>query len=338
MRSFTSLVGLSLLFLAAGCARHDGANGAVDASPAQPVTVVALATESRSALRPVAGTLRARTTAVLAAKALATVAEVRVDVGQSVQPGDLLVRLAAPEIEARVKRARAGRDQAEGDLSRERALLKDGVSTADRVRSLEEALRAAEASLTEANAFAKQLSITAPYAATVSRRLVDAGALTAPGTPVLELERNDGLRAEVHVPDSLPSPAQGASITLETPAGTVVASLAEFSNAADPVSRTRLAKLDLPETAGLRSGQFIRALWPFGTEEVLLLPANALRRFGQLESVFVVAEGRASLRLVKTAAEASGKLRLLSGVGAGEQVVLDASATLRDGALVEVRP
>ena len=113
----------------------------------------------------------------------------------------------------------------------------------------------------------------------------------------------------------------------------------EFSAAADPLTRTRLAKLELPVNSSARSGQYVRVLWPLGRGPALLIPTSAVQLFGQMERVFVVtSEGRAQLRLVKTATHSSALTRILAGLTAGETIILNPAAILRDGQSVIVSP
>jgi len=53
--------------------------------------------------------------------------------------------------------------------------------------------------------------------------------------------------------------------------------------------------------------------------------------------VFVNNNGRADLRLVKTGARRNGTVEILAGLAAGEQVVIEGGATLREGQPLEVR-
>ena len=57
-----------------------------------------------------------------------------------------------------------------------------------------------------------------------------------------------------------------------------------------------------------------------------------------LERVFVVSSGQARLRLVKTAGLHEGRVVISAGLDAGETVVLDAPASLRDGQPVNIQP
>jgi multidrug efflux pump subunit AcrA (membrane-fusion protein) len=74
-----------------------------------------------------------------------------------------------------------------------------------------------------------------------------------------------------------------------------------------------------------------------GEAVAVTVPANALARHGQLESVFVVESGTARLRLVRSGRERDGRVQISSGLSGGETVAL-AGADLVDGQRVEEMP
>ena len=59
---------------------------------------------------------------------------------------------------------------------------------------------------------------------------------------------------------------------------------------------------------------------------------------GQMELVFVVVNGHAQLRIVKTGKRIGDEVELVSGVDAGEQVVMDGAGTLVDGQPLTIKP
>jgi multidrug efflux pump subunit AcrA (membrane-fusion protein) len=56
-----------------------------------------------------------------------------------------------------------------------------------------------------------------------------------------------------------------------------------------------------------------------------------------MELVFVVVNGYAQLRLVKTGSRIGDEIELVSGLNSGEPVVTDGEASLTDGQPVEVK-
>jgi len=288
--------------------------------------------------QPVAGTVRPVERAVIAARIMGTVSVRPPALGTRVAASEILLTLSAGELSARLEQARATLAQLERERAREASLLEQGASTAESVRLLEDRRRAAVAAVEEAAALWAYTAVTAPFAGVVTRRHVEAGDLATPGAPLLELEGVDHLRVEVPVPETLPALAPGTELAVEIEGTALAGRLAEFSPAADPGTRTRLAQVDLPAGAAARSGQFVRVRWPAESAPALLVPADVVSRFGQMERVYVVRDGRAELRLVRTGATVGDRVQILAGLDAGEIVVNAPPAALRDGQPLEIRP
>jgi len=70
---------------------------------------------------------------------------------------------------------------------------------------------------------------------------------------------------------------------------------------------------------------------------MLAVPTNAVLVRGQMELAFVVVDGRAQLRLVKTGKRVGDRLEILSGIDRGERVVVGGLAALADGQPVTVQ-
>jgi RND family efflux transporter MFP subunit len=332
------LGGLAAAILLGGCGRRTAA-GAADEWPAVAVRTVVVEhrVEPRSLVLP--GTVRPLDRAAVGARVTGEVSALPVVLGQLVAAGDLLVELAAPELESRVAAAEAEWARAVHDWQRESGLLAQQVSTTDTVRRLDLERQAAEARLAEARALAGYRRVTAPFAGTIVARLAQVGDLAIPGRALLELERAGPRQVELEVPESLAGAlAPGAQLEVTADAGRWTGTLVELSGAADTATRGRRAKLDLPDGIGLNSGAFVRVAVPAGEAASLRVPARAVSMLGQMERVFVVADGRAVLRLVRTGAWLGEDTReILSGLVVGEQVVVAHDAPLRDGQRVEVR-
>lgn len=337
MRTRLILSALTVTALLSACGRE----AAPAAEASLPVVAVAVAQVEKTRManrQAVAGTVRPQARAVVAAKVMGTVAQADFAVGQSAAAGEVLVILSAAEIDARVGQAQAALAQARRDYEREAALLAKGAATTEEVRSLEDRRRIAEAALAESTTMQGYMQIATPFAGVVTRKYVYAGDLAVPGTPLFEMEGREAFRAEVQVPESLPLVDLGTMMAVGDGELRAEGKLVELSPAADPQSRTRLAKIDLPAGGPFRSGQFVRVFWPAGEADAIAVPTPAVTMFGQMERVFVVEEGTARLRLVKTGVRDGGKVQILAGLDPGETFVLEAPAGLRDGQPVEVAP
>ncbi len=178
----------------------------------------------------------------------------------------------------------------------------------------------AKAAVAEAEALSGYAKILAPFDGVVARKLADEGDLAMPGKPLLELEGRTGLRLVADVPSLLASHVERGRETrpcdVDTVPDPIIGTVAEISPAADPASRTVRVKVDLPATPGLRSGQFGRLAVPVSEATFLFVPPAALVRRGQLEILFVAADGKAQMRLVRAGKETDAGHRDSSRPGA----------------------
>jgi RND family efflux transporter MFP subunit len=329
---------LALLAAFGGCAAEPPPRQPTGLPP-KPVQVAPADRAPRPVLTEVVGTVRSVHDATIAPLVSGTVVEVRVGLGSSVRAGEVLVRLSAQEVDARLEQARAVSALAERD--RDRAINlheKDAISVAqyDAAMSQWNLARARQA---EASTVAGRSVLRAPFAGVITAKLVNVGETALPGRPLLTLESRAASRFEAQVPETasdelavgLPVP-----VRIDGLEGELRGRIVEIQPASDDATRARLVKIDLPETAGLRSGQFGRVLLATGRAVAVTVPLGAVVRQGQLETVFVVDSGTARLRLVRCGREVEGRVQISSGLSGGEQVAL--ATDLVDGQRVEVTP
>lgn len=283
------------------------------------------------------GLVRAADRATLRAPVSGRVSESALEVGRRIAAGEELVSVAAPEWERRREQARAAVAELEGDLRREEALLAGGVSTPEAVRTIRQRLASAVAALKEIEVFHGYQRTAAPFAGVVVREHVRPGDWVNAGSPLAEVEGTDRFEIELEVP------APGAALLVGTEVrwalrdggGGGVARVTELARSEDPLTRTRRARLALAGADGPRGGTLVTVSWPEPqTESGLWVAAAAVRRIGQVEQVFTVEDGRARLRWVRLGPDAGGRRPVLSGLRAGERVVLAPAMSLRDGQLV----
>ncbi len=280
------------------------------------------------------GTLQAVEHATISARVAGQVVKLPVRIGSQVKKGDLLVKISAEEINARVRQAEVQLEQAKRNLARESKLLEVDASTREMVKTLEEQKQTSEAAFREAQTMLGYTELKAPFTGTVTDKRVEVGDLAAPGVPLLKLENGTALEVVIQVPEVLSHHLQlGTRLPLTIPAAGLAleALVREISPTVDPASRTTQVKLVLPQTPGLRSGQFARVALVDGRPTTLLIKRGALRQNGQMQQVFVAEQGKARMRLVRTGAETDERIEVLSGLREGDRVILDPPAALRDG-------
>jgi len=200
-------------------------------------------------------------------------------------------------------------------------------------------IESAKAEIASVQVMLGHTKISAPMAGVVTVKHADVGGLAAPGAPLLTIEDNRHYWLDAAVPESqLPGIRRGQTLRIAVEAAGLAtnATVSEILPAADPATRTALVRLDLPARGGLRSGLFGRIWIPAGRRQVLQVAREALIERGQLQGVYVVGQDNiARFRLIRTGAARPSGIEVLSGLSAGEQIVLAGVERVQDGARIE---
>lgn len=301
---------------------------------------VTLETETVSVLEPVPGTVSATDETLVGSRILASITRMHVRSGDRVERGHLLVEFddsAQRSVLAQREQAEASSTAAleEAELARDRAVKLfdsgnlsradyDRALTAHRVLSAD--LERARRAVAEAEAQLSYTQIVAPINGTVVERYAEAGDTTVPGQALLRLFNPGRLRVEALLRESLITwVSQGQEITARIGALDLVvpAVVEEIVPTADASSRSFLIKALLPKQADLYPGMFARLEIPVADRERLAVPEVALLRSGQLTFVYIEdGSGAVQRRTVRTGVMNDGRVEIVSGLRAGDVVIV----------------
>ena len=334
------LIGTALALASSfgACTKKPLEAGTGDAIPPLRIHVQTVEAKPHIATEEVTGSVRAKLQAVITPEGTGRIEKMLAFPGQQVKRGEVLVQLDARETQAKLDQSRAVCEQSEKSLQRYTALVASkAASQADYDTALANN-RVAKATLAQAETALGYMTIVAPFDGVITKKSADVGDLASPGKSVLEMEDPGALRFEADVPEAIIGSIEaGAKLSVRIGTVNVTGTVSEMTPVADAQSRTFLVKLDLPQTPGLRTGQFGRASVPVSKTTVLRVPASAVVQRGQMEIVFVIAQGRAQLRLVKTGKKFGDEVEVVSGIDSNEQVSVENVARLADGQRVEVQ-
>lgn len=295
----------------------------------------------KSYIEEVVGTLKAASRSIVSAKVLATIVEIPVTAGDRVAEGDVLVRLDDEQLQARERQAeqelaaaRANRREAEQDYRRQARLLEQRAITRaafeQTTRKLETAQAnesRAEQAVAETEVLLSYATILAPKSGRIVDRLAEPGDTARPGEPLLVLYDAESLRLEAPVTEQRAvqlSVGEQLVVFVDALDREIDATVDEIVPQADAPTRSFLVKAGLPRSSDLFEGMFGRLRIPAGTRRHLCLAESAVRQVGQLEFVDVVMPDESlEKRYIKTGRVGlPGRIEVLSGLAAGERVVL----------------
>ena len=234
------------------------------------------------------------------------------------------------------------------DQERDEAEARLATATA-RAAGTAAAIDMAEANLTSARAAASAAVTTesfsilrAPFDGLVTERLTDPGNLAAPGTPLLRIESNGPQHVTVRVDEARAGyvhPGDRAEVWIDAPGDAptrIEGVVSEVARAIAADERAFTVKIALPSGVRARTGTFARVVFRGAVRQSLVVPSGAIRRFGQVTSVFVVQQGVARLRMIQAGRLTDQGIEVLAGLDAGESIVAAPTQGLADGSPVTV--
>lgn len=303
-----------------------------------PVTVGSI---SRDVVVP--GTVEPIRTVAVNSQASGALLSVNVEEGAAVSRGQVLARVDARETEAQVRSAQAQFNVAEAALQRAEQLRSRQVITLPEYERDRAAYDAARAQLDQLRTRLGYSVVRAPVSGVVTAKSVEAGDIVSPQSQLFEIADISTLVVPVKVSEldvvrlGVGDPAR---VTLDAfPDRPVQGRIRRIFPAADPSTRLVPVEVALQgvEARSARPGFLARVALALGTREgVMLVPAGAVVGGAGSEAVYVVKDGVAERREVRTGLTSQGQIEILDGLREGEAVITVGNNSLRDGAEVRV--
>jgi multidrug efflux pump subunit AcrA (membrane-fusion protein) len=264
-----------------------------------------------------------------AARAMYHLAEVTYKRFKNLISTDSVSRQEFDVVESKYKAAKSG-------LSRAEEMIHVVHSKQAQV---EARIKAAQSMVDEARSYLSYTVVRSPINGSVTDKMIDTGNLVAPGTPILTLADENAYRLYTSVEESLHSVIQaGAPVNIQFASGRVLQSKVDrVVPDVDPKTRTFIVKVFIPlQTPGIHPGMFGRAVFQLPAKKTLTVPAQAILTRGQLQMVYVISkEHLCQMRLIKVGKRYGDKVEVLSGLEAGEKIILEDISRAIDGAKVK---
>lgn len=194
------------------------------------------------------------------------------------------------------------------------------------------------------NHAAENTVLRSPITGFVTAKNYDNGDMTSPQLPVVVIQQIAPVKAVIGVSEQYyASLKKGSTATLtvdalgeETFSGTVT----NIFPTLDPTTHTVSTEIEIAnKDHKLRPGMYARVHLDFGSREALTIPDKAVVRQAGTGAryVYVFSEGKAIYRAVELGAQQGDYYEVLSGLSAGDQVIISAPSTLKNGLSVRVR-
>lgn len=268
--------------------------------------------------------------------------------GDTVQKGDVLIRLDSAIDEAALRTRRAEAQLAEQEFKRVSDLLPKRAVSQSQYDEAKANFDAARARVNEAEAQLSKKVIRAPFDGKLGLRLIDQGEYIGTGTAIVEINMLNPIYVDYTLSEKeLPGVDRGYDVVATVaavPENTFKGKVSAINTSVNPETRTVRIRATLEnEDNLLRPGMFatISTRQP-EDRRVITVPRTAISYNTYGDFVFVVVENDdgeliVNRRTVQTGNTREGRVAVSNGLEEGEQVVSKGLLRLRAGQRVEIQ-
>jgi membrane fusion protein (multidrug efflux system) len=282
------------------------------------------------------GTLRAEEGVELQAEINGKISAIHFSEGTHVRSGDLLVKLNDADLRASHERARYRKELAVLREQRIARLLKEGVARREEYDTALNELNVQNAEMDLIEAQLAKTEIRAPFDGVVGLRYVSVGAFVNANARIATLQRLQRLKIDFSVPEKYAGRIQPGNPIRFSVAGIArqfPGSVYAIDPRIDTATRTLLVRAICPnEGIRLLPGAFANVEITLARDDrALLVPAVAVVPGLQETNVFVLANGKAERRPVRTGSRTETSVQILSGLEPGDVLITSGLQQLRAG-------
>jgi len=305
------------------------------------------------------GQIVSKERAVISTRVMGYISSIKVQAGDYVSKGQLLLTISNDDILAK-------RAQAQALVSESEAAMKDAQKDFDRFTSLYksesasqkeyeraalqyESVKAryegARAMYKEAEAMLTYANIKAPFNGVVTSKSADVGSIANPGMPLLTLEAKGDYEVEASVTEvDIAKLRKGlpASVTIKSTGAVLQGKVSEISPSAALTRGQYFVKVLLTDGAsdalfgGMAVNVTIHSSSSIRANGDVLVPISALVYQDQLAGIYTVSQHQtALLRWVKLGRHYGDQVEILSGLSGNEEFISSSKGKLYNGVPVK---
>ena len=270
------------------------------------------------------------------------VVNIPVKKGQTVEKDEVLVVLDDRDYRLRLSRIEAAYDLAKLEYDRIVSLDKKGITAANRMDEASANYKDVTAQRDEARLALARARITAPISGRINSLPATKGDFIKSGAQIAQILQVTDVKVTVGIPESDVASLfelESAEVVIEALGKRRVKGKKGFLSR-QPSNLARLFDLELivPNPDGkILPGMFARVeLIKDVYEDALVIPLYAVINQGEQRFVFVEHDGKAEKRKVQVGMLVDWQIQVISGLEAGDRLVIVGHRLLEEGQVVEV--
>lgn len=342
MNKIYSLPKLNLLLIIAFLSIFSNGWTQTDASP----VITATATEENfSDVVEALGTLKANNSVTITSEVTELVTEIHIVDGQRVKKGDLLISMDTSDETALLLEEQAKLDEARRQVDRLMPLAAQNATSKSALDTQRSTVDVAEARIQGIQSQINKRKIRAPFDGVIGLINISVGTLAQPGIELATIDDDLTMKMDFSIPEThLSYLFEGLKIEAQTqafPNKIFTGEVASINSRINPNTRAVQVRaiIQNPDQL-LKPGILMRIKLATQTRTSLLIPEEGITSYGNEQKVFKIVKSNNTTvvkqQLITIGSRYGGKIEVLSGLQAGDLVVIHGALKLNDGSTVHI--
>jgi len=263
-----------------------------------------------------------------------------VKAGDHVDKGQVLVQLDNSVFNQQIAQAQTQVSLNKTLYDRQKNLWDQKIGTEVQYLQAQTALQNSEKQVAILRQQSAMYRITSPIMGTIDQMDLKLGQVIQPGANGIRIVNADNLKIKADVPESYAANIkQGDNVQVVVPDAndSLMAKVTFAAKVIDPASRSFGVEIKLPSSKSLRPNMTaVIKIANYSKPNALIVPINAIQHSEAGDYLFVNKNGTAKRVNVKVGSTYGGESEILSGITAGDEVVIRGASDIEDGDKIKV--
>ncbi len=270
-----------------------------------------------------------------------TVKSVNVQVGQKVGKGQLLATIDAAALDQQIKSLEPNIILSKTLYEKQQKLWEQQIGTEVQLLQAKANYESAVAGKAALVAQRNMFRIVSPISGTVDAVNIKVGDMAAPGVSGMRIVDMDKMKAEANLGENyLGKVKKGDEVILVFPDinDSIVSKISYVGQAVNPISRAFTVEVKLGADKKLRPNMSCKMkIANYTNNNVITVPVSLIQKTGEGEMIYVASGNKAKAVMVSTGQNSNGMVEILSGLEAGEKVIVAGYEELDNGAPISIK-
>lgn len=287
----------------------------------------------------VQGRIDAEDNVQVSPEAQGVVTAVYASIGQNVGRGQVLAQIDDKVLRQNISELQTQLNLANTLFQRQKNLWDQKIGTEVQYINARTQKEAAERRIATLRSQAAMYKIKAPISGTIDAMDLKVGSVASPGMSSIRIINASKLKAKAQVAESYAGRvSQGDNVQVILPdlPDTINTKISFASKAIDPVSRSFNVEIKLPSNGRYRPNMVsILKIVDYTNDKALVVPISAIQKAENGDYLFISENGKAKRVNVQTGKTSEGRAEILTGLKAGDKVIIAGIDGLSEGDIVK---